>query len=266
MIPNDTSDGSDPPAIADGLSQLQRFTPARIALGRAGSGLPTAASLRFMLDHARARDAVHAAVDFGAMWQSLQARSWHVIRVRSAAGDRVEYLRRPDLGRRLSPDGRLAIEDRKQGCDVVIVAADGLSALAIETNLLPLLDNLRPLLLGRRLAIGPLVLVEQGRVAIGDEIGELLDPKLVVVLVGERPGLSAADSLGAYITWRPRVGTMDSSRNCISNIRPAGLAPEKAAAQIIDVIEQAFDHATTGVRSNGLRFVAPVIPVIMRRP
>jgi ethanolamine ammonia-lyase small subunit len=203
---------------------------------------------------------------FGALGQSLQARSWSVIPVRSAAGDRAEYLRRPDLGRRLSPDGRLAIEDRKQGCDVAIVATDGLSALAIEANLLPLLDHLRPLLLARRLAIGTLVLVEQGRVAVGDEIGELLDAKLAVILVGERPGLSAADSLGAYITWRPRVGTMDSSRNCISNIRPAGLTPEKAAMQVVDVIEQAFAHAMTGVRLNDLRSVAPGVPVITHRP
>ena len=123
----------------------------------------------------------------------------------------------------------------------------------IETNLLPVLDHLRPLLLARRLTIGPLVLVEQGRVAIGDEIGELLDAKLVVVLIGERPGLSAANSLGAYITWRPRVGTMDSSRNCISNIRPAGLPPEDAATQIVGVIELAFKHAVTGVRLNDLR-------------
>ena len=128
-----------------------------------------------------------------------------------------------------------------------------------------MLDHLRPLLLARGLTIGPLVLVEQGRVAIGDEIGELLDAKLAVVLIGERPGLSAADSLGAYITWRPRIGAMDSSRNCISNIRPAGLPPEEAAAQIVDVIELAFTHAATGVRLNDLRSVAPGVPEITRR-
>jgi ethanolamine ammonia-lyase small subunit len=119
------------------------------------------------------------------------------------------------------------------------------------------LDHLRPRLLARRLTIGPLVLVEQGRVAIGDEIGALLDAKLALVLIGERPGLSAADSLGVYITWRPRVGTMDSGRNCISNIRPAGLTPEDAAAQIADLIERAFAHAATGIRLTELRHIAP---------
>jgi len=154
-----------------------------------------------------------------------------------------------------------------RGSDVAIVAADGLSALAIETNLVPVLDHLRPLLLARRYTIGPLVLVEQGRVAIGDEIGQLLDARLVVVLIGERPGLSAADSLGAYITWQPGIGAMDSSRNCISNIRPEGLPPEDAAAQIIDVITQAFAHEMTGVRLNDVRAVTPSgAAVITHRP
>ena len=152
-----------------------------------------------------------------------------------------------------------------RGSDVAIVAADGLSALAIETNLAPLLDCLRPLLLARHRTIGPLVLVEQGRVAIGDEIGQLLGAKLTVVLIGERPGLSAADSLGAYITWQPRIGTMDSSRNCISNIRPGGLSPKEAAAQIGDMIEQAFAHHMTGVRLNDVRAVAPGVPLVTHR-
>ena len=130
-----------------------------------------------MLDHARARDAVYAALDFDAIGQSLRERGWEVVHVRSAAGDRTEYLRRPDLGRRLSPAGRAAIEDQSHGSDIVIVAADGLSAIAIGLNLLPVLDCLRPVLAARRLTIAPVVLVEQGRVAIGDEIGELMDGK-----------------------------------------------------------------------------------------
>jgi ethanolamine ammonia-lyase small subunit len=210
---------------------------------------------------ARARDAVHAVLDLGAIGQSLRERDWNVIHVGSAAGDRTEYLRRPDLGRRLSPAGRLAIEGQLPGNDVTIVATDGLSASAIETNLLPVLDHLRRLLLARSVTIGPLVLVEQGRVAIGDEIGELLGAKLVVVLIGERPGLSAADSLGAYVTWWPRVGMMDSTRNCISNIRPAGLPPEDAAAQIVGVIELAFKHAMTGVQLNDLRGTEAILVV-----
>jgi ethanolamine ammonia-lyase small subunit len=262
MMPDRPPDESDQLAVANHLAPLRRFTPARIGLGRAGSGQLTATNLQFMLDHARARDAVHAALDFEALGQSLRERGWSVVRVRSAASDRTEYLRRPDLGRRLSATGRSVFEDWMQGSDLVIVAADGLSALSVEINLLPVLDCLRPLLLARGHSIGPLVLVEQGRVAIGDEVGELLDAKLTVVLIGERPGLSAADSLGAYVTWRPRIGTMDSSRNCISNIRPAGLSPEEAAAQSIDVIEQAFAHETTGVRLNDLRSLAPSVPVI----
>jgi ethanolamine ammonia-lyase small subunit len=242
----------------DGVAHLRGFTPARIGLGRAGSGQLTATALRFALDHARARDAVHAALNFEGLERALQDRGWSVVRVRSAAGDRAEYLRRPDLGRRLSPESRRAIGGQPTGSDLAIVAADGLSASAVETNLLRVLDHLRPLLLARRITIGPLVLVEQGRVAIGDEICELLGAKLVAVLIGERPGLSAADSLGAYLTWRPHVGAMDSSRNCISNIRAAGLAPGDAATQIIELIEQAFAYATTGVRLSDLRSAAPV--------
>ena len=146
MMPGDPPDGSETLEVAKGLARLRRFTPARIGLGRAGSGQLTATGLQFMLDHARARDAVYAALDFDAIGQSLRERGWEVVHVRSAAGDRTEYLRRPDLGRRLSPAGRAAIEDQSHGSDIVIVAADGLSAIAIGFNLLPVLDCLRPLL------------------------------------------------------------------------------------------------------------------------
>ena len=261
MMPDDPPYECDRLVVTDNLTRLRRFTPARIALGRAGSGQLTATGLRFSLDHARARDAVHATLDFDAIGQSLRERDWSVVHVRSAAADRAEYLRRPDLGRRLSSSGRLVIDGQPCCYDIAIVAADGLSTSAIEINLLPLLDHLPRLLLAQGLTIAPLVLVEQGRVAIGDEIGELLGARLVVVLIGERPGLSAADSLGAYITWRPRIGMMDSSRNCISNIRPAGLSPEDAAAQIASVIELAFKYAVTGVQLNDLRG-AEAIPVV----
>jgi ethanolamine ammonia-lyase small subunit len=253
-------DESNQVAVAGGLLGLRRFTPARIAIGRAGPGQPTSASLRFSLDHARARDAVHATIDFGALGQSLRTQGWSVVGAQSAALDRATYIRRPDLGRRLSADGRLALDGGTRGCDVAIVAADGLSAFAIEINLLAVLDHLRPLLLAQRLSLGPLVLVEHGRVAIGDEIGEGLAAKLAIVLIGERPGLSAADSLGAYITWQPRVGTMDSARNCISNIRPGGLSPEAASAQIADLVARAFAHEATGVRLEGARDAALPAP------
>jgi ethanolamine ammonia-lyase small subunit len=261
MISSDPPHGRDLSAVVDRLAHLKQLTPARIGLGRAGTAQPTAASLRFLLDHARARDAVHAALDFEAIAEALRTQGWAPIRVQSAAGDRTEYLRRPDLGRRLSPSGRSIVETGQRGSDVVVVAADGLSSSAISTNLLPTLHYLRPLLHRRRLTIGSLVLVEQGRVAIGDEIGELMGAKLALVLIGERPGLSAADSLGAYVTWRPRVGAMDSGRNCISNIRAAGLPPEEAASQIDDLIGRAFTHSVTGVRLNEMRFTEAAIPV-----
>jgi ethanolamine ammonia-lyase small subunit len=261
MIDEDPANTANRAAILDGLRRLRRFTPARIALGRAGPAQPTEASLRFMLDHARARDAVHAVVDFNRIKRAAKARGWSALRVHSAARDRAAYLRRPDLGRRLSADGRRAIEQSGGTRDVAIVAADGLSALAINTGLLPLLDCLRPLLLERGFAVGPLTLVEQGRVAIGDEVGGLMHAKLTVVLIGERPGLSAADSLGAYITWRAHVGSMDSERNCVSNIRLAGLSFPIAATQIADLIGLAFAHHVTGVRLNALQHVrAALIP------
>ena len=175
MAPRDPPDRNEKLEVANGLARLRLFTPARVGLGRAGSGQLTAAGLQFMLDHARARDAVYATFDFDAIGRSLRERGWEVVHVRSAAGDRTEYLRRPDLGRRLSPAGRAAIEDQSHGSDIVIVAADGLSAIAIGFNLLPVLDCLRPLFGARHLTVGPVVLVEQGRVAIGDEIGELLE-------------------------------------------------------------------------------------------
>jgi len=264
-MPDLISNGRDWPRGDGGVGRLRCFTPARIGLGRAGSGQLTATALQFALDHARARDAVRAALDFDGLERALQDRDWRVVRIRTAAADRAEYLRRPDLGRRLSPAGRLAIDKQPKGADLAIVAADGLSASAIETNLLPLLDHLRPLLLGRNITIAPLVVVEQGRVAIGDEVGQLLGASLVAVLIGERPGLSAADSLGAYLTWRPHVGAMDSDRNCISNIRAAGLAPADAAAQIIDLIERAFEHRATGVRLNDRGSVARDVPAITPR-
>jgi ethanolamine ammonia-lyase small subunit len=251
-----------PPQVSGGLERLRRFTPARIGLGRAGSGQSTAATLKFMADHARARDAVHIPLDFAPLDERLRSQGWSVVRVRTAANDRTEYLRRPDLGRRLSPEGRALLKSQAGGSDVVMIAADGLSSSAISNNLTPLAERLRLLFLARRLTLGPFVLVEQGRVAVGDEIGELLAAKLAIVLIGERPGLSAADSLGAYITWRPRIGAMDSDRNCISNIRSVGLVIEDAAKQIDALIGRALSHAMTGVALNDLRSPTTSVPII----
>ncbi|MDR3496499.1 MAG: ethanolamine ammonia-lyase subunit EutC [Ancalomicrobiaceae bacterium] len=254
-----TGDNSDlPPApirAGDGLAGLKRFTPARIGLGRPGAALPTGDALKFGRDHARARDAVHVPLDFDALEAELakaelDAPGLASIRVHSAARDRTEYLRRPDLGRRLSPDSRAQLQSTDASADIVLVAADGLSSRAVADNGPPLVARLVPLLRERGHSLGPIVLVAQGRVAIGDEIGEVLGARLVVMLIGERPGLSAADSLGAYLTFAPHVGCSDSMRNCISNIRAAGLSVADAATEIGALADAALAHQLTGVTLN----------------
>ena len=241
---------SDRPALlrppAD-LASLRRFTDARIFLGRAGAGIPTSAHLAFQLDHARARDAVHTVLDIGPLLEGLRGRGVSVVHVRTAAVDRAEYVRRPDLGRLLDPDARPVLEAAPRGHDVGIVVADGLSATAVHANALPLLDALLPALRHAGLGVGPVVVVEGGRVAIGDPVGEILGFDVVVVLIGERPGLSAPDSLGCYITWQPRPGLPDSRRNCVSNIRRGGLAYEAAAGKIAYLITEARRRRISGV-------------------
>ncbi len=215
---------------------LKRFTPARVGLGRSGHSLPTAELLRFQLDHARARDAVHQELDAASLGRP------HVL-VHSAAPDRSTYLRRPDLGRTLRADARSVLE--RGDYDAALVVADGLSASAVHRHAGPLLDALAPLLKDFRLA--PLVVVRQGRVAVGDEIGEALGARQVAVLIGERPGLSSPDSLGVYLTWEPRPGRTDAERNCISNIRPEGIAYALAARKLHFLMEQARVRKLTGV-------------------
>ncbi len=184
---------------------LRRHTPARIAIGRVGSGLPTHAYLEFQAAHARARDAVHAALDVDAMMQSIAACGWPAIPVRSAAADRQAYLRMPDLGRRLSAESRARLSEPMVAPDVVIVIGDGLSSVAVERNAVPVLQCLGPRLAAAGLQLAPIILAVQARVALADEIGELLQAKLALIMIGERPGLSAADSLGIYLTFAPRV-------------------------------------------------------------
>ena len=212
---------------------LRSFTPARVGLGRVGCGLPTAELLRFRLDHARARDAVYQPLDPGSLGIS------HLL-LRSAAPDRTTYLRRPDLGRKLSPDTRL----EKGDYDAAIVVADGLSATAVHHHAAALLEELLPLLADWRLA--PLAVVLQGRVAIGDEIGERLGAREVAVLIGERPGLTSPDSLGIYVTWDPRPGRTDAERNCISNVRTEGLSYGVAAQQLYWLMNEARARKLTG--------------------
>lgn len=231
-----------------GLSGLKVLTSARVALGRAGSSLPTAAALGFALDHARARDAVHRPADFDGLEASLQDRGLATFRVESAAPDRLTYLARPDLGRRLSIESRRQLEGAlpRPHVDLAIVAADGLSSCALE-HVPVLLDALLPDMSQDDWTLGPVVLAAQSRVALGDEVGMLLNARMVLLLVGERPGLSSPDSLGAYLTYAPKIGITDAERNCVSNIRPAGLPPAQAAFKLAWLMRQALRLQLTGV-------------------
>lgn len=236
-------------------SGLQRFTDARIALGRAGSSQPTAAHLAFQLAHAEARDAVHLAFDPGSLEEPLQALGLQTLRLHSAAPDRTTYLQRPDLGRRLDAASLESLQGWRQThtaeapCDLAFVIADGLSARAAMQQAVPLLQHLVQRLQAdtQRWRLAPVALVEQGRVAIGDEIGALLQARTVVVLIGERPGLSSPDSLGIYFTWGPRVGLSDADRNCISNVRDAGLQHSQAAARLHALLSRARLLQLSGV-------------------
>ncbi|HEU4458841.1 MAG TPA: ethanolamine ammonia-lyase subunit EutC [Methylibium sp.] len=243
---SDADDGRTLPVTPQGWRFLRRHTDARIALGRAGRSLPTTAQLDFAIAHAQARDAVHLAFDIDAIDAALKARGLETLRLRSAAPDRAAYLQRPDLGRRLDKASRAALAGReKREVDLAIVVADGLSALAIHRHALPLIEATLARLDGWRLA--PIALVEQGRVAIGDEIGEALGARCVAVLIGERPGLSSPDSLGIYLSWAPRVGLADSARNCISNVRAAGLAIDAAAGKLHQLLADARRLQLTGI-------------------
>lgn len=234
---------------ADPWAELRRHTTARIALGRCGASLPSAELLRLGLAHAQARDAVHVRFDADAVRAELTAHGFDVREVRSAAPDRATYLQRPDLGRRLSESDRATLDAaRGDGCDVLCVVGDGLSAPAVHRHATPLLRELRTRLEALGLRLGPIVLAHQARVALGDEIGERLRAGLGVMLVGERPGLSSPDSLGAYLTWQPRIGRVDAERNCVSNIRPEGLSAAEAARRIAWLIDAARRIEATGVR------------------
>jgi ethanolamine ammonia-lyase small subunit len=240
---------------------LRRATPARIGLGRSGTGLPTAAHLDFQLAHARARDAVHAAFDAEAIAAQVRDCGLEPVLLRSSADDRSTYLRRPDLGRRLDPESRERLIARPASpIDIAFVIADGLSATAVHAHagalLAATLGRLDP-----ALRIGPIAIVEGGRVAIGDEIGGILSAALAAVLIGERPGLSAADSLGVYITWQPAPGTVDAARNCLSNIHAAGLPIAPAAERLAALLQAARDHRMTGV-ALGQRLAAEASPRI----
>ena len=231
--------------------ELRRLTPARIALGRTGTSLPTSAQLDFQYAHAQARDAVHLPFDHAGLSAQLSERQRDSLLLHSAATDRNSYLQRPDLGRKLSEQSAQALRKyalaHPGGVDLVIVVADGLSALAVHRHTLPFISRLEEQMTADEWSTAPVVLVEQGRVAIGDEIGQLLGARMVVMLIGERPGLSSPDSLGLYFTYNPKVGLTDAYRNCISNVRLEGLSYGMAAHRLLYLMREACRRQLSGV-------------------
>lgn len=246
------------PVSANPWAALRQFTAARIALGRAGVSLPTAAQLAFQLAHAQARDAVHRALDVPQLASALGAALGEpgpcCLALHSAAADRNIYLQRPDLGRRLDAASHALLAARntaecapERHYDLAFVVADGLSALAIEQHAAPLLAIVRRRIEAEPWSIAPICIVAQGRVAVGDEVGALLGAKAVVVLIGERPGLSSPDSMGLYLSWMPRAGLTDAERNCISNVRPAGLRFEDAAHKLHYLLSEMHRRQLSGI-------------------
>ncbi|BCS33308.1 ethanolamine ammonia-lyase light chain [Luteitalea sp. TBR-22] len=239
--------------VTNPWSALRRYTPAHVGLGRAGVSLPTATQLAFALAHARARDAVHDPLDVPRVRAEIGALGLDTLALHSAAPDRATYLQRPDLGRRLDEASHRALDVlglpyRADAYDVAFVVCDGLSSRAAQAHAAPMLrEVLGALREGGGWQVAPVAVVEQARVAVGDVVGEALRVPLVVVLIGERPGLSAPDSLGAYLTWDPRPGRTDAERNCISNIRPQGQPPAEAARRLVALMIEARRRRLTGV-------------------
>jgi ethanolamine ammonia-lyase small subunit len=257
---NSSSALSRSPSLAPSwTARLRALTPARVGLQRTGVSLETSDLLDFQRSHAQARDAVHSRLESASVAASLGATTGgKVLRLHSAAPDRTTYLQRPDLGRKLDAASREALREHLQtnasnqagtasdaDSSMVLILADGLSALAVERHAVPLVSELLPLL--KHWSLAAVCLVEQARVAIGDEIGAALEAQLSIVLIGERPGLSSPDSLGAYITWEPRPGRTDAERNCISNIRTEGLSYAQAARQLVYYLNEARRRQLTGV-------------------
>jgi ethanolamine ammonia-lyase small subunit len=242
--PRPTTSAADHEAWAG----LRGLTAARIGLARSGASLATGPMLELRLAHARARDAVHAPLDEERLRADLAALDLPTLTVASAVRDRPQYLMRPDLGRQLGPDaGAVLAEHAGSGHDVALVVTEGLSARAVARHAEPLLAGLLPQLRSEGWRIAPLTIVRQGRVAIGDAVAQLLRARMVVILIGERPGLSAPDSMGAYLTWQPGPHTTDANRNCISNIRPQGVDPAVAALKVMHLLRAMRTRQLSGV-------------------
>ncbi|MEN9359078.1 MAG: hypothetical protein RL095_613 [Verrucomicrobiota bacterium] len=231
----------------DPWHHLRQHTAARIALGHAGVSLPTRASLAFRLAHAQARDAVHSELEAERLVRELAAFDSPSIRVRSQARGRDEYLKNPGSGRRLSDDDARRLQAQSSPCDLCIVIGDGLSACAVNQHALPLIRLLAPEFQRLRWSLAPIILAEQCRVALSDDIGSSLQAEMVLMLIGERPGLSSPDSMGAYLTWRPAPGLTDERRNCVSNIRSAGLALPLAASKLLYLLGEMKTLKLSGV-------------------
>ncbi|HKS20328.1 MAG TPA: ethanolamine ammonia-lyase subunit EutC [Bradyrhizobium sp.] len=236
------------PPASRSIGDLRGLTPARVGLGRTGAGLPTEALLAFTLDHARARDAVHAAFDAARLTSGLRELGLSPLALSSRAPSRRDYLRRPDLGRMLDPDSLRMLKDScRTAGEIALVVADGLSPAAVSRHAIDVICDLIARLAGDGLAIGHAAVASGARVALGDEIGEILGARMMVMLIGERPGLSAPDSLGVYLTFAPKVGCTDAMRNCVSNIHRAGLSCDEAAFKIAWLIREGLSRQVTGV-------------------
>jgi ethanolamine ammonia-lyase small subunit len=232
----------------DEWAALKKFTAARIALGRTGTAIPLKEVLNFKLAHAHARDAVYSELHINELIKDLDNLQLPYYILHSKAQTRNEYLQRSDLGKHLNDASHDYLkEENENSYDVALIIADGLSATAIHQNSIPLLKELLPLLQQKKLSLAPISMVKQARVAIGDEIGSLLKAKISIVLIGERPGLSAVDSLGVYLTYLPTVGLTDERRNCISNIRKEGMQHETAAKKIMYLINESLRLKISGV-------------------
>jgi ethanolamine ammonia-lyase small subunit len=234
--------------IFDLICSLQRHTTARLNIGCAGFGTPTKANLAFQVAHAKARDAVFTELKADRLADQLKDRGWNACVVESSATNREMYLRHPERGRLLSEESVTRLSRPVKVPDVVVVIGDGLSSLAVTRHSLPMLEQLLPRLNSQGFNSPLIVIATQARVAISDHIGQLLQASIAVMLIGERPGLSAADSLGIYITYEPRIGRLDSERNCISNMHANGLDYETAATEVMGLLNLMRLHKTSGVQ------------------
>lgn len=232
--------------------QLKQFTDARIALGRVGGSLPTKPSLEFQLSHAQAKDAVLKVLDVQALEEQLAKLNTDILHISSCAEDKDTYLKRPDLGRVLSDSSRTLLQQyqlqHQTEYDVVIVAGDGLSARAIEDNAAHFIAELHQSCINEAWSVAPLVIATGSRVALGDEVAQILNAKMLVMLIGERPGLSSPDSMGIYYTWNAYRGCHDAMRNCISNVRPAGLSEQIAIQRLMALMRKSRQLQLSGVK------------------